>query len=167
MPLDLPAGTDCFVDTNVFVYHFTSREADGLACTEFLKRVARGDVRATVSTPVLADVLHKVMLAEVRVRYGLDRAGLVAWIQRHRDRLPELTETLAACDQLERLPLQVLPADIPLLRHAMRLSAAHGLLTGDAMIVALMQRHGLTHLVTNDDDFDEVPGLTLWKPRPD
>ena len=39
------------------------------------------------------------------------------------------------------------------------------LLTNDAMIVALMRRHGVTHLVTNDNDFDRVPGLTVWKPR--
>jgi len=31
--------------------------------------------------------------------------------------------------------------------------------------VALMERHQLTHWVTNDDDFDHVSGLTIWKPR--
>jgi predicted nucleic acid-binding protein len=165
MPLDLPAGSDCFIDTNVFVYHFTSHESEGVACTDFLRRVAGGEVRAAVSAPVLADALHKVMLAEVRARHEVDRAGLVAWIQRHRERLSELTQTLAACDQIERLPLDVLPVDVPLLRQGMRLSAAYGLLTGDALIVALMQRHGLTHLVTNDDDFDGIPDLTVWKPR--
>jgi predicted nucleic acid-binding protein len=99
MPLNLPFGADCFVDTNIFVYHFTSQDAEGAACSDFLIRVARGDLRASVSMPVLADVVHKVMLAEVRSRYALDRAGLVSWLQRHRYRLSELTETLAACDQ--------------------------------------------------------------------
>ncbi len=165
MPLNLPAGTECFIDANVFVYHFTSRDAAGMACTQFLQRVAGGEIRATVSIPVLADVLHKVMLAEIRVRHGLDRLGLVGWIHRHRALLAELTETVAACDQLERLPLMVLPLDMLLLREAMRLSASHNLLTGDALIVAMTQRHGIAHLVTNDDDFDSVPGLTLWKPR--
>ena len=47
----------------------------------------------------------------------------------------------------------------------MQISARHHLLTGDAIVVALMQRHSLTHLVTNDDDFDAIPGLTVWKPR--
>jgi len=28
-----------------------------------------------------------------------------------------------------------------------------------------MQRHGISHLATNDDDFDWVPGVTVWKPR--
>jgi predicted nucleic acid-binding protein len=38
-------------------------------------------------------------------------------------------------------------------------------LTNDATIVALMRRHGLIHLATNDDDFDRVPGLVVLKPR--
>ncbi len=36
---------------------------------------------------------------------------------------------------------------------------------GDALIVAMIQRHGITHLATNDDDFDRVPDLSAWKPR--
>lgn len=39
------------------------------------------------------------------------------------------------------------------------------LLLGDASIVVQMQRYGIVHLVTNDDDFDRVPGITVWKPR--
>jgi predicted nucleic acid-binding protein len=52
-----------------------------------------------------------------------------------------------------------------LLRTATRLAVTHGLLTNDSLIVAQMYRHQLTHLVTNDDDFDRVPGLAIWKPR--
>jgi predicted nucleic acid-binding protein len=63
------------------------------------------------------------------------------------------------------MPWTVLPVDDQLLREATRLAVQHGILTNDAMIVALMQRHGLVHLVSNDDDFDRVSGLTVWKPR--
>ena len=31
-------------------------------------------------------------------------------------------------------------------------------LTNDVMIVALIKRHGITHLATNDDDFDQGAG---------
>jgi predicted nucleic acid-binding protein len=66
---------------------------------------------------------------------------------------------------LGALPLNLLPTDSALLVEVARLSQARGLLTNDAMIVALMQRHGITHLATNDDDFDRVPGIKVWKPR--
>jgi predicted nucleic acid-binding protein len=165
MALNLPSGTACFIDTNVLVYHLTNRESLGLACTEFFRRVELREISAFVSVPVLADVLHQVMLSEVGTRHGLDRAGLLRWVQRHPTQWGALSATAAACDQLERMPLGVLDLDVPLLREAVRMSADYGLLTSDAVILALMRRHDLTHLVTNDDDFDRVPGLTVWKPR--
>jgi predicted nucleic acid-binding protein len=38
------------------------------------------------------------------------------------------------------------------------------LLTNDALIVVLMQDHGLTALASLDADFDRVPGLTRYAP---
>jgi predicted nucleic acid-binding protein len=38
------------------------------------------------------------------------------------------------------------------------------LLTGDALIVAMMRQHGLTDLASEDADFDSVPGLTRYAP---
>jgi predicted nucleic acid-binding protein len=35
---------------------------------------------------------------------------------------------------------------------------------GDALVVAVMHAHGLTHLSSNDADFDLVPGLTRYTP---
>ncbi len=52
-----------------------------------------------------------------------------------------------------------------LLPTAVAIAQAHKLLLCDAIIVALMQRHGITHLATNDDDFDRVPGINVGKPR--
>jgi predicted nucleic acid-binding protein len=40
-----------------------------------------------------------------------------------------------------------------------------GFLTNDASVVARIKRHGIHNLATNDDDFDNVPNLIVWKPR--
>ena len=50
-------------------------------------------------------------------------------------------------------------------QHAAELSMKMGLLTNDATTLALIQRHGLSNLATNDSDFDSIPNLTIWKPR--
>ncbi|MCI0335213.1 MAG: type II toxin-antitoxin system VapC family toxin [Planctomycetes bacterium] len=44
------------------------------------------------------------------------------------------------------------------------LSRQHGLLTNDALVVAVMHAHGLTDLASNDADFDRVPGLMRYAP---
>jgi predicted nucleic acid-binding protein len=61
--------------------------------------------------------------------------------------------------------LRLLPTDTTLLEDAAELSAQLRLLTNDATVVALMTRHELHNLATNDDDFDNVADLAVWKPR--
>jgi len=39
-----------------------------------------------------------------------------------------------------------------------------GLLSGDALVVAVMRGHGLSSLASHDADFDRVPGLTRYSP---
>ena len=48
------------------------------------------------------------------------------------------------------------------IRSAAGLSHHHQLLTGDALIVAVMNAHGLTIIASNDVDFDGVPGITRY-----
>jgi predicted nucleic acid-binding protein len=79
--------------------------------------------------------------------------------------LAQLTGVVEVSRRVLALNLVVLPTEAMLLAEAIALSARHFLLTNDALIVAVMQRHGLVHLVTNDDDFDRVGGPTIWKPR--
>jgi predicted nucleic acid-binding protein len=104
------------------------------------------------------------MGVEAQDRFKLT-SGAVAWLQRHPDRIHELTAFRDAARQLDALPLRLLPRDSRIISEATDLSGQHGLLINDATIVALMRRHAVVHLATNDDDFDHVPGLTVRKPR--
>jgi predicted nucleic acid-binding protein len=52
----------------------------------------------------------------------------------------------------------------PLIVTAAAISQQTGLLSNDALFVAVMQANGGTRLATNDADFDRVPGLTRYGP---
>ncbi|GMU21552.1 MAG: hypothetical protein AMXMBFR13_16450 [Phycisphaerae bacterium] len=105
------------------------------------------------------------MTSEAAQFTGRDRAGIVGYLGKHPEIIKRLVEYPQAMERLGVVPMTILPVDEALLRRAACLAVQHGLLTNDAMIVALMERHGIGHLATNDDDFDSVPGLTVWKPR--
>jgi predicted nucleic acid-binding protein len=62
------------------------------------------------------------------------------------------------------IPLTILSVTGTQASRAADFSRQHGLLTNDALIVAVMQDHGLTHLASNDADFDRVPGITRYAP---
>jgi predicted nucleic acid-binding protein len=51
-----------------------------------------------------------------------------------------------------------------LVARAAAISQQFELLSDDALVVAVMQEHGLTHLASHDADFDRVPGLTRYGP---
>ena len=57
-------------------------------------------------------------------------------------------------DSLAKLPLPLLPIDWEMIRAGADISLQHGLLTNDAMILALMRRQRLEHLISNDDDWE-------------
>jgi predicted nucleic acid-binding protein len=44
------------------------------------------------------------------------------------------------------------------------ISQQYGLLTNDALSLAVMQANGLTKIASADTDFDRVPGLTRYAP---
>jgi predicted nucleic acid-binding protein len=68
-------------------------------------------------------------------------------------------------DVVRALPVRHLTMGLETLAGAQRMSNAYGLLASDALILALMEEYGITDLATNDDDFDRVPSLRVWKPR--
>jgi predicted nucleic acid-binding protein len=40
----------------------------------------------------------------------------------------------------------------------------HALLTNDSVIVAAADEYGIRSLASNDEDFDDIPWLTVYKP---
>ena len=60
--------------------------------------------------------------------------------------------------------VQVFSVDSALVVAATAVSRQTGLLSNDALIVAVMRQYGLTHLASHDADFDRVPGLTRYNP---
>jgi predicted nucleic acid-binding protein len=165
MPLDLPDGASCFLDSNILYYALVPTAGVSEHCLNLIDRAIAGKVSASVSIPVLSDAIHKVMISEVAQLAGRDRVGIVGFLGKHPEFISRLVEYPQAIERLGMVPMQILPLDNQLLRDATRLAVQYGILTNDALIAALMQRHGIIHLVTNDDDFDRVAGLTVWKPR--
>ncbi len=165
MALDIPAGTRLFVDANIFHYAFVPTFDISPVCQQLLERIEAGEVKAVVSPQVIADTVHKVMCSEAVAKFRRERQGLMSWLKQHPLQIAELTEYGRAQAHLETLTLEVLSTDMAVINEAARISKVSGLLTGDAVIVALMRRHNIQHIATNDNDFDRVTGLRVWKPR--
>jgi predicted nucleic acid-binding protein len=69
-----------------------------------------------------------------------------------------------AIEQVPQLGIAVLTIPPDLIATAAAISQQTGLLSNDALIVAVMRANGLTKLASNDTDFDRVPGLIRYAP---
>ena len=76
----------------------------------------------------------------------------------------QLTRFRQVVDGIPGLGVQVLPITMRLVSVAAAISGEYGLLSGDALVVAVMREHGLVNLASHDADFDRVPGLTRYAP---
>jgi predicted nucleic acid-binding protein len=165
MPLNLPTGTRCLIDANIFYYHYVDTPPLSDTCSDFLQRVLDGDLIGFTSIHLAAEAIHKVMLGEAASRFARQRAGILGWLQQHPGSISQLSDFESLAGDFSVMNLTMLNVDGPTLIAGAGISRVSGLFTNDAIALALMRREGLDHLVTNDDDFDGVGGLTVWKPR--
>jgi predicted nucleic acid-binding protein len=161
---DIPAGALIFLDANTLIYHFTNDPKYGSACTQLLKQVELQQLAGFTSAHVLGDVAHRLMTLEAAHLLGWPFTGLASRLRKHHGEIPKLNHYRQAIAGIPLLRIQLLPIPFHLVETATLLSQRHELLTGDALIVAVMQDNGLTHLASLDDDFDRVPGITRYAP---
>src|SRR4051812_47568433 len=153
-----------FIDANGLVYAVIADPRYGAACKRLLERMDNQDLVGFTSTHVLSELAHRMMTLEAVTRFSRPLAGIANWLRRHPSEVQQLTRHRQAIDEVRNCKVQIIPVDGPDVSRAADLSTPFGLLSSDALIVVIMQRHHLTRLTSLDADFDRVPGLTRYAP---
>jgi predicted nucleic acid-binding protein len=161
---DLPNGAEVFIDANTFIYHFINHPKYGAAFTRLMERIELKDLLGRTSAHVLADVGHRLMTIEAINRMQWPATRLAARLKKHHAEIPKLTLYRQALTQVSLMGVQVLAVAEASVQTASSLSQQFELLTGDALIVAIMRQHGLTSLASEDSDFDRVAGIARYGP---
>jgi predicted nucleic acid-binding protein len=139
------------VDTNVFLRLVTERDPDRAVVLAALGKLRADQEELCYTTQVLAEFWTVCTRpATARGGYGLSSAGTqrkAKLIERYCRLLPD---SLATHQEWRRL----------IVAHAVMGVEIH-----DARLVATMNVHGLTHLLTiNKNDFKRFPGITILTP---
>jgi len=157
----VPLNTRIFIDSNIFIYHFLDVSE---SCTDFLERIERRKIEAYTSTVVLAEVLHRLMLAEVVEKYNVKSSNVIKFLKEK----PEVISTLEKCEiAINKIPefkVKILPITIEAIFQSQSYRRKYNLLTNDSLNLNVMFTNGLTDIATNDRDFDEVEWIKVWTP---
>ena len=160
---DIPAGSLCVIDTNVLLYaeQGISDQAQGL-----LRRCSKGDLVGALPQIVWQELTHKLMLAEAMMKRGTsgdNLAGVSRPVQ------PNLARTFTLYQMkvraLVELGLRFEPCEqADLLQSGFDLQQRYGLLTNDAVTLAVAVRLKADCLVASDLRFRFVEEIDVLAP---
>ena len=157
----LPSGARVVVDSNIFIYYLGGLSAD---CKEFLRRVALSDVEAHITTVILAETLHRRMMAEALTKGLISPGQPVKKLKANPTVITALSDYTTEVEKLLQLPFVVTAITAADIAASHTLRRAHGLFVNDSINLACALRLGVGDLVTHDSDFARVPAVRIWQP---
>jgi predicted nucleic acid-binding protein len=157
----LQAGDRIFLDANLLVYHFAAHPTLGATCSRLIERIDKREITAYTSTHILSEIAHRLMTYEASQMFGW-KTKIVDRLQRQPTEIQKLQSFRQAIEKIPQLGIEILTIPADLVADASALSIQYGLLSNDALVVAIMVTKGLTNLASHDADFDRVPGLVRY-----
>jgi predicted nucleic acid-binding protein len=157
----LPPGQRVFIDSNIFVYHFT---AVSTQCTELLDRCEQGDLLGVTGTNVLLEVMHRLMMVEAVVKKLITPGNLVRKLREKPQIVKQLRVYQEQTAAILEMGLEVLAMNPGCVAASARYRQDYGLLVNDSMTVALASAAGIRDLASSDRDFAGIDGLALYSP---
>lgn len=157
---DVISNSRVFVDANIILYAFQQRSPQ---CRDFLARCESGSIEGTISTVVLAEVAHRRMTLEAQAK-GVTGANPTRTLSSQ----PELVRQLSVYAQDVRDLLDgglvvepVKPEDFLV---ALDIQEQYGLLTNDALNLAVARRLNIEQIASADQSFSRVQGVIVYQP---
>jgi predicted nucleic acid-binding protein len=157
----LPATTKLLIDATILIYHLGDSSAE---CTDFLKRVAVGEIEAYVTTTILAEVLHRRMTSEALAKGLITSGQPIKKLKANPLIITSLTDYITDIEDILTFSLKVIEITLADITASHQLRQSYGLFVNDSVNIACAQRLGISNIVTRDNDFSAVSGITVWQP---
>jgi len=157
----IPAGSWVAIDTNVLVYANQRRSPE---CMELLKRCVSGELQGIVPFPMVAELVHALMLIEARENNWIDRANAARALAERPDLIRRLTRYEIQMREFFGIGLRIEPAGAADILEAMRIQKEAGLLTNDALLLAVARRLNCEAVASADKAIAQAPSFRVFCP---
>lgn len=158
---ELKHGDGIFIDANIFIYNFGARSPE---CRDLLLRCAKGDLSGYTLTSVLAEVLHRLMIAEAIEKAHINEKNPLRKLRENPEIIKKLTTYIKNVEKISEMNIKIIALTNELIKKSAKIRHTEGLLTNDSLVVAALKDLRLVNLATNDNDFDCIKWLTVFKP---
>ena len=159
---DIAVGSLCVVDTNVLIY---AEQGLSPQAQRFVRRCSSGELKAVLPQTVWQELTHKLMLAEAMMR-GLTSGGNPASrLASKPDAIRSLSLYRAKIKSLIDLGFGFESCQLEdLTERAFALQEEYGLLTNDAVVLAVALRLKADALISSDRGFRDIKAISIYYP---
>jgi len=158
----IPSDQIVLIDANIILYANQKASAQSV---ELLERCANHDVIGVLPMHTLAEVMHVLMLAEAR-DLGIITSGNPA---KQLSEKPNLVKSMSRYEfliwDLLTIGLQIEPVQREDIIQAMSIQRQYGLLTNDAIFLAVGTRLRVNAIASADHAFGNIQGVVLYSPN--
>ncbi|OGD11417.1 MAG: hypothetical protein A2Y86_06685 [Candidatus Aminicenantes bacterium RBG_13_62_12] len=158
---EIRAGAWVAIDTNILVYANQRRSTE---CLDFLKRCASGEVQGVVPMPMVAELLHALMLIEARENNWIERANPARALAERPDLVRRLARYEIQMREFFGIGLRIEPVGSGDILEALRIQKESGLLTNDALLLATARRLNCEAVASADRVIAQAPGFSVFGP---
>ncbi len=158
---DINPGTEVFIDSNIFIYHFTGVSNE---CSEFLSRCEDGEIIGITSVNVLLEVLHRLMMIEAVNKKLVKPPNILKKLRSKPEKIRELNEYFMNTLKIKEFGVIIKPIDFEVILLSQSIRAGYGLMVNDSVIIANMKKEGIVSLASNDKEFQRIEGISLYSP---
>jgi len=163
MNLDaLQKGSDVIIDANIFIYAMRQQSQQ---CKRLLLRCANNEVNGVLPAYVLAEIMHKLMISEARDNDWIHGSNPAKQLSEKPDIVKKLFRYENLIKDLLAINLNIVSLEQGDFLTAMRIQRETGLLTNDALLVAIAERLRIEAIASADKGFEKVRGKILYVPE--
>ncbi len=158
-PVSTFQGEALYLDTMIF---YTFLRVQSPPAESLFRSIVDGNVRGLTSALTFDELAHRMLLALIRDVYTGSPLDVLRKDERRiiAEFFPKLEPQLVKIQSLPNLLIvDVAAVDVVAMRKNIR---DHLLRPRDALHLAAMQKVGCFHLVSQDSDFDHIPGITRY-----
>ncbi|HNW60179.1 MAG TPA: type II toxin-antitoxin system VapC family toxin [bacterium] len=157
----IAANEMVLLDANIFLYALQQQSQQ---CMQLLRRCAEDQVIGYIADNILAEVMHILMVAEARDNNWITTTNPARQLSEQPKRAMALLryegllrDLLSMGLRLESLQREDFITALAVQRHT-------GLLTNDALFVALAMRLRIKSIASADQALSRVPGILFYSP---
>ena len=162
---EFPGEVSVFIDATIFLHHAFGSNGESM---EFLKRVETENIRAYTSALVLEEVAFKLVMQSASnfvEKINLDKLKQFFTDAGNREKvLIPVKKYMGYIQMLKEMGLKIVDLTGGDITVAIDKASANGLITADGAHLSVMERKGIKHIATSDQDFGTLNDITMWSP---